>query len=135
MKNKNKIIKDIISIIFIIIILFVCYKVYKRYNFNQFTKAEHEIGVSIFERDDIVKSSNHDSYKIINTDYNDAMFYETVSVVPNTPYRVTCKIKTENVESLNVNKDSGAHVCIANTVEKSNNVTRNYGLERSNFLF
>ena len=134
MKNKYKIIKDIISIAFLIIILVIGYKIYKKYNFNQFTKAEREMGVSIFERDDKIKTSDSDSYKISNTDYNDAMFYETISVVPNTPYRVTCSIKTEDVESANEYTDSGAHICIADTVEKSNNVIRNIKLERSNIL-
>ena len=130
-----KYVKDIISILCIIVLLFICYKTYKRYNFNKFTKAEQEIGLSIFERDDKVKNSNFDSYKISNTDYNDAMFYETVNVVPDTSYRVTCKIKTENVESLNANTDSGAHICIADTTEKSDNVTRNSRLARGFILF
>ena len=135
MQNNGKRIKDIISIIFIIVILVIGYKIYKKYNFNQFTKAEHEISRSIFERDDKIKTSSSDSYKIINTDYNDAMFYETVSVVPNTPYRATCKIRTENVESLNENTDSGAHICIADTVEKSNNVTGTSDWKEVTFYF
>ena len=135
MKKKNKRIKDIISIIFIIVILVIGYKIYKKYNFNQFTKAAHELGHSIFERDDQNKTSNYDSYKIINTDYNDAMFYETVSVVPNTPYRATCKIKTEDVKSANENTDSGAHICIADSVEKSDNVTGTSDWKEVTFYF
>lgn len=120
--NKTNRIKDIISAIFIIVILVVGYKVYKKNNFNKFTKAEHNMGYAIFERDDKVKKTDYDSYKITNTDYNDAMFYETVNVVPNTAYKVTCKIKTENVKTKNENTDSGAHIAILDTVEKSDNV-------------
>ena len=135
MENKGKRIKDIIGIIIVIIILFVCYKIYKRYNFNQFIKAELESGHSFFERDDKIKTSNSDSYKIVNTDYNDAMFYEKIDVEPNTPYRVTCKIKTENVKSLNENTDSGAHICIVNTEEKSDNVVGTSNWKDITFYF
>ncbi len=123
MENKKTIkIKDIISTIFIIIVLIVGYKIYRKYNFNEFTKAEHTHGITKFERDSENRLSDYDSYKINNEDYNDAMFFKTVTVVPNTSYKVSCKIKTENVEGTKRNSDSGAHICIADTSEKSNNV-------------
>lgn len=126
MENKKTIrIRDIVSTIFIIVILIVGYKIYKKYNFNEFTKAEHVLHTSKFERDSTIKSSEYDSYKIISQDYNDAMFYKTINVVPNTSYKVTCKIRTENVKGEKENSDSGAHICISNTSEKSNNVTGN----------
>ena len=124
MEEKKKIkFKTIFNIIFIAVVLIVGYNIYKKYNFNNFTKAEHTLGIAKFERDSNVKISDSDSYKIINDEYNDAMFFETVDVVPNTSYKVTCKIKTENVQSKNENTDSGAHICIADTIEKSDNVT------------
>ncbi len=123
MQKKKIRIRDIISLIFIIIVIVVGYKIYKKYNFNEFTKAEHVLRVSKFERDSSIKASNYDSYKIVNSEYNDAMFYETINVVPNTAYRVTCKIKTENVSSKNKGTDAGAHISIADTMEKSDNVT------------
>jgi hypothetical protein len=46
-----------------------------------------------------VKYSKSSSYKIENKEYNDAMFSMHVEVTPNTPYRVTCMVKTENVEN------------------------------------
>ena len=122
MQKKNNKIKNIISIIMIIIVLFVGYKIYKKYNFNNFVKAEYNLGISKFERDSNVKCTEFDSYKIENTNYNDAMFYKTIDVVPNTPYKVTCKIKTENVKSKNENTDTGAHICISESLEKSDNV-------------
>ena len=54
--------------------------------------------ISKFLRDNDVKYSKHDSYKIESPDYNDAVFYKEVEVKPNTPYKVTCMVKTENVE-------------------------------------
>lgn len=122
MQKKSDKIKNIISTIIIIAVIFVGYLIYRKYNFNNFVKAEYNLGVSKFERDADVKCTEHDSYKIINTDYNDAMFYETITVTPNTSYKVTCKIKTEDVKSENENTDSGAHICIAESLEKSDNI-------------
>lgn len=122
MQNKSNIIKNIISIIIIIAVLMVGYKVYKKNNFNNFVKAEYNLGVSKFERDENIKCTKNDSYKIINDNYNDAMFYETIDVTPNTAYKVTCKIKTQNVVSKNTNTDVGAHICIAGNSEKSDNI-------------
>lgn len=122
MQKKSNKIKNIISTIMIIVVLFVGFKIYKKYNFNDFVKAEHNLGTSKFERDSNVKCTKIDSYKIENPTYNDAMFYKTIDVIPNTPYKVTCKIKTENVKSKNENTDSGAHICISESLEKSDNV-------------
>lgn len=106
MRETSEKIKEILTIIFIIAVIVVGYKIYKKNNFNEFTKAEHELGLSRFERDSSVKYLNTDSYKIINSDYNDAMFYETVNVTPNTPYRVSCKIKTKDVRTKEEDKDA-----------------------------
>ena len=122
MKNNKKQVKNIISTIFIIIVLIIAYQIYKKYNFNEFMKAEYNLGVSKFERDNDVTCTEYDSYKIINTDYNDAMFCQTIDVRPNTPYKVTAKVKTENVKSKTENTDAGAHICISETLEKSDNV-------------
>lgn len=135
MQKKSSKIKNIISFIIIIAILIAGYKIYKKYNFNEFTKAEYNPGISKFERDNSVKCSEIDSYRIENTDYNDAMFYKTVSVIPNTPYKVTCKIKTENVKTKEENTDGGAHICIAETVEKSNNVVGTTNWTEVEFYF
>lgn len=122
MQKKSNKIKEIISTIIIIIVLIGGYLIYQKYNFNNFVKAEYNLGVSQFERDRDVKCTEYDSYKIINPEYNDAMFYETIQVLPNTSYKVTCKIKTENVKSKNENTDSGAHISIAESLEKSDNI-------------
>lgn len=122
MKTRKEKIKSAISTIFIIIVLIITYQIYQRYNFNKFMKAEYNLGVSKFQRDSKVKCIEHDSYKLINTDFNDAMFCQSIDVIPNTPYKVTCKIKTEGVKSKKANTDAGAHICIAESLEKSDNV-------------
>ncbi|NLC87667.1 MAG: hypothetical protein GX682_02680 [Clostridiaceae bacterium] len=119
---KNKKIKNIISIIFIIVLLIFSYQIYNKRNFNSYIKAEYNPGISKFERDSQVKYNNYNSYKIESIDYNDAMFFKKIEVKPNTSYKVKCKIKTENVETKNENIDAGAHICIGNSFEKSDNV-------------
>lgn len=131
----KKFIKQIIPLTILIVLVICAYMYYKKTNFNNFMKAEYNMGLSTFERDRDVKCNEQDSYKIINTQYNDAMFYETIEVLPNTPYKVTCKIKTENVESKNINTDSGAHICIENTLEKSDNVIGTTDWKEVEFYF
>lgn len=122
MENSNKKTKNILSTILTIIIIVVGLIIYNKYDFYDYTKAEYHRGLSKFERDSNVKCTNEDSFKIINESYNDAVFFKTIDVIPNTPYKVTCKIKTEDVVSMNENTDSGAHICLEGTVEKSDNV-------------
>ena len=135
MQKKSSKIKSIISIIIVVLMLIVAYKIYQKNNFNNFMKAEYNLGVSKFERDEQIKYTDANSYKIHNPDYNDAMFFETVEVKPNTPYRVTCKIKTENVKSKIPNSDSGAHICISGTFEKSDNVIETSDWTEVEFYF
>lgn len=135
MQKIIKIIKNIISILIIIGLLFVLYKVYKRNNFSEYIRAEYNSGISNFSRDSEVKYLKNDSYKIENTDFNDAMFFKTINVVPNTSYKVSCMIKTKDVINKEENKDAGAHICINETVEKSDNVTGTTDWTKIEFVF
>lgn len=100
---QKKSIGSRIGTIIFIIIVFIClkqiYGVYKENYFNDFVKAEYIANISEFKRDSEVKYDKYDSYRITSLEYNDAMFYKTVKVIPNTPYKVSCMIKTEGVET------------------------------------
>lgn len=135
MKNIGKIIKNIIFIVIIAILLFILYKVYTENNFNEYIRAEYKSGVSNFYRDTNVKYSKMNSYRIENTDFNDAMFFKEVNVIPNTSYKVTCMIKTENVENEHENTDAGAHIAIDKSTEKSYNVTGTSDWTKIEFIF
>jgi len=135
MQKTSKIIGKIISTIIILALLFVAYKVYSINNFNEYIRAEYNSGLSNFSRDSQVKYSKMDSYKIENTDYNDAMFFKSITVVPNTSYKVSCMVKTENVVNENENTDAGAHICINETVEKSDNVVGTSDWTKIEFVF
>lgn len=122
MQKKNRLIKNIVSFIIFAVLIYLAYTIYQKYNFNDYIKAEYNMGFSNFERDNDVKYGNINSYKIENTNYNDAMFYKTINVTPNTPYKVTCKIKTQDVKTSKENTDAGAHICIKDELIKSDNV-------------
>ncbi len=98
-KSIGSKIGNIIFTIIVLLILFKLYGIYKTYNFNDFTKAEQISGATKFTRDNNVKSSYKYSYKLESEDFNDAMFYKTIKIKKNTPYKLTCKVKTEKVEN------------------------------------
>ena len=130
MKN---IIKNILWLAIVVIAIIAFANVYNKYNYNDFVKSVEEKNKTIFTRDSKVKYSEMDSYKIENTDYNDAMFYETVSVTPNTPYKVTCKVKVENVES--DLRTGGAHICIKDDTDRSITISGTQDWQEITFLF
>lgn len=97
--------------------------VHSKTQYGNFKKAVAREGSTLFSQDNKIKYSNMDSYRIENKDFNNAIFYKNVKVKKNTPYKITCMIKTENVEVLN-NKfqNSGAKIRILNSAEQSNAV-------------
>ena len=138
MSEKKKIEVKIIDIILIIVLIFVfawVFNTYKLKNFNDFVKAELYSYQSEFARDNKVKYSYMYSYKISSEDFNDAMLYKTVEVTPNTPYKVTCMVKTDNVITKEQISDGGAHISIADTVEKSKSVTGTQDWQKLEFEF
>ena len=135
MQKISKITGKILSIIIVLALLFVLYKAYSTNNFNEYIRAEYNSSLSNFSRDSEVKYSKMDSYKIENTDYNDAMFFKTITVVPNTSYKVSCMVKTENVVNKTLKSDAGAHICINETVEKSDNVVGTSDWTKIEFIF
>lgn len=135
--NKNGRIRifSLIFIILIIIALVQIYKIYKENYFGDFVKAEYQLGLSEFKRDANVKINNHNSYRITSNVFNDAMYYKKVSVEPNTPYRVTCKVKTENVVTELPVSNAGAGICILDTTECSDTITGTRDWTELEFMF
>lgn len=130
----KKILSTLFSIILIIILINV-FKVYKSVNFNEFDKSEYYQYNSEFLRDSKVKCSNTDSYKIVSNNFNDAMFYKTIEVTPNTVYKATAMVKTENVKSEKENSDAGANICIGDTTEKSISIIGTNDWQKIEFMF
>ena len=136
MNNKGKVsLKTIISVIIIIILLWVARYIYCKYNFYDYEKGVCEEGKSFFTRDSSVTFSNMHSYKIENKEYNDAMFYKTIEVTPNTAYRVSCMVKTDDVINLEGKYTGGAQISINDTTECSKAITGTNDWTELTFMF
>lgn len=118
MKQKKRI-SYYISLAILLIILYFAYKYYQINNFNDFVRSEANIYTSNFTRDNETKYSNKKSYKIESPEYNDAIFYKKVKVEKNQPYKVTCMVKTKEVEAEEKISGVGAQISIEGTTERS----------------
>lgn len=138
-KEKGRIkISAIINIILVIIAMIIIYKmwhVYRINDFGDFMKAEYTKGVSEFTRDDTIKYSNNYSYKIQSQEFNDALIYRTIKVEPNTVYKVTAKVKFENVENEKSESEGGVNIGVMDTTEKSDSLLGNGEWQELSFKF
>ena len=136
--SKKSVDSKISNIIFTIIVIFVIYKLlglYKVYYFNDFTKAEQTLGITKFTRDNKIKYSDNYSYKIESDQFNDAIFYKTINVKKNTPYKLTCMVKTKDVENVSKKNNGGAHISIVNSVEASKYISGTEDWQKLEFIF
>ena len=108
---------SLILLIIIIVSLYFFYDTYKKMYFNDFIKAEHIQGTSNFIREKV--ENNQYSYKITSPTYNDAMFYKTIEVTPNTAYRISCMVKTKEIQTKKEISNSGACISVLDTTEMS----------------
>lgn len=136
METKGKInLKTVIYILILVIIILFGRYVYCKYNYYDYIKGVREVGKTSFTRDSNIVYSNMDSYKIENRDFNDAMFCKKISVLPNTAYRVSCMVKTEDVENQDGKITGGAQISINNTTECSRPVTGTTDWSEITFMF
>ncbi len=134
--NKTKeIIKTILYLIILILIIYAGVTIYSKYNFYDFTKGVREGGKTSFTRDSDEKYMGKASYEIENTDFNDAIFYKKITVTPNTAYKVTCKVKTEDVVNREGKLSGGAQIAINNTTECSRAITGTNDWTELTFMF
>ena len=117
-KKASKIISHITTII-LFIILYFAYQFYQTNNFGEFVRSESNLYTSSFERDNEEKYSKARSYKIESKEYNDAMFYKAVAVEKNKPYKISCMVKTEDVQAIKENSGIGAQISIEGSTERS----------------
>ena len=126
---KKIAIKLISIIILIIAVVFVIYK----FGFDDYTKAEYVGGKSSFEKELTGGYSGKGGFCIENRELNDAMIYKSIEVKENTPYKLTCMVKTENVEC--ENSFCGAHLSILNTTENSGFIEGTNNWQKVEFYF
>ena len=85
-------------------------------------KENQHHGISKFTRDFDIKHSTYNSYKIASLSQNNAAFYKEIEVQPNTVYKVSCFVKTDNVVPEKVNTDGGANIGIIESYEISKSI-------------
>ena len=137
MKNQKGSIKlgAMIVTIALLIILVFCFNVYKTNYFNGFQKATTRQAETKFIRDSKVKYTENNSYKIENIEYNDATFYKEIEVEPNTPYRISCMVKTENVKCEIEDEEGGVVIGLLDTTEYSKPITGTNDWQPMEFMF
>lgn len=117
-RKANKI-TYFIFLVILLILLYFAYQQYQKNNFNDFVRSESNVYTSHFTRDKEMKYNNQTSYKIETPEYNDTMFYKKVQVKKNQPYKVTCMVKTNQVEAKEEQSGVGAQISIEGTTERS----------------
>ena len=118
-----------------IIIIVKLYGVYKQYSYNDFIKAESNIGITNFTRDNETKYKYDYSYKLESDTFNDAIFYKKIKVKPNTPYKLTCMVKTKDIETESGKNNGGAQISVVNTVECSESIVGTNSWQKLEFIF
>lgn len=134
-RTVGSIIGTIIFFTIIAIILIKLYSIYQKYCFNDFVKATAKVNTTRFVRDDETKYNNQSSYKIESDDFNDAVFYKEIEVTPNTPYKVSCMVKTQNVQSESEISESGVQICLIDYFENSQSYVGTNDWQKLEFMF
>lgn len=115
--------------------LYFAYQYYQQNNFNDYIRSETNLYTSQFKRDNEIKYTNQRSYKIETPNYNDAMFYKKVEVKKNQPYKVTCMVKTNNVQAREEISGVGAQIAIEGTTERSVAISGTQDWQKIEFIF
>ena len=134
-KNTRAFVINIIIFVILMIAIYLAYQFYQSNNFNDFIRSEANLKVSEFKRDEKIKYSDTSSYRITSNEFNDAMFSKEVQVEKNTPYKVTCMIKTKGVEAEKNTSGIGAQISILGTVERSVTVRGDSDWQEVEFIF
>lgn len=133
--KKTHKISYFISLSILLVILYFAYQYYQLNNFNNFVRSETNIYTSQFTRDKEIEYNNKRSYKIKNPEYNDAMFYKKIQVKKNQPYKVTCMVKTKDVQAKEEISGIGAQISIEGTTERSVAVTGTQDWQKIELIF
>lgn len=131
MKKVERIVLTIITFAAILILAVT----YDRNTFGDFTRGENIPYRSTFSKDNKNKFSSKRSLKIESEDFNDAMYLKTIQVKPNTAYKFSVYVKTEEVQREQNDKIAGANISILGTVEKSESIVGTSDWRKINLLY
>ena len=126
---------NMITLVILSVAVYVAYQFYQKNNFNDFIRSEAKMNTSEFKRDKEETYSDVSSYKITSNEFNDAMFSKEVKVEKNTPYKVTCMIKTKGVQADKEASSIGAQISISDTVERSVAISGDSDWQEVEFIF
>lgn len=135
MGQKKRGLSYYLVVVLLIVAVMFLYNRYQGRNFNKFNLMEYNLHSSEFSRDKQVKYSQKASYKIESHEPNDAMFVQNINVTPNTAYKVSCMVKTKEVKAKNGMLSAGAHISIADTIEKSDSLVGTNDWQKIELLF
>ena len=134
-RDAKALIINIFTFIILMLAIYLAYQFYQSNNFNGLIRSEVNPGASEFKRDKEIKYSDANSYKITSNTFNDAMFSKEIKVEKNTPYKVTCMIKTRGVEADKNASSIGAQISVSNTVERSVAISGDSEWQKVEFIF
>ncbi len=126
--------KKIVKIIIAVVLIFYGYMYIQARNFNGFGLARYYEGRTQVSRDSNEQYNKEWSYKIDSVDYNDFMIYKTIQVKKNTAYKVSCMVKTKNIEPETIN-NSGFNICLKDSLEKSTSIMGTNDWMKLDFYF
>lgn len=137
-KNNKSVTSKIVNIVLILVLLIVLvitYNIYQSNNLNGLNKSEQKANLTEFSKDENVKYSNTKSYKIESEQFNDAMLSKKVKIRENTPYKLSCMVRTKDVEAEKGSKGAGAQLSLANTTQRSIAITGNNEWQKIELIF
>lgn len=134
--RKRKIFSTIIYLLIIFAILYGVNAVFTKFGFADYLKARYNDNAkTFFYRDEKEKYSNQNSYCIYSKEYNDAIFYKKIKVEPNTAYKISCMVKTDNVATQKDISMAGANISILESTEKSRSVVGTQDWQKLELMF
>ena len=135
MKSFFRFIKNLIFLAIVAGLVYFGYEFYSTNDFRDYTKSIAQKDITEFKRDNEVKYSENRSYRITSPKFNDAMISKKIELTPNKSYKVSCMVKTENVESENEKSGSGAHISIDGTTTRSIALTGTNDWQKIELIF
>ncbi len=134
MESKRRV-KNFFSTVVTIVLVVALIVLYRKFDFNYYSKGIISGGSASFSRDDKCEGGRQRSYKIENQNFTESMFFKEIAVNSYTPYRVSCMIKTEEVEQLDNNSMAGAQIILKDTEEHSKIISGTTDWTKVEFCF
>lgn len=135
MKIFLRVIKNLIFLAIVAGLIYFGYEFFQTNNFIDYTKSIAKKDITEFKKDNEIKYSDERSFRISSPEFNDAMISKKVQLKANKSYRVSCMVKTKDVELENDKSGSGAHISIDGTNSRSIAITGTTDWQKIELIF